>query len=136
MSAEVLVAALCSLFAALAPTDAFVTRAGHVVRAARTHGIPVETLAAVCWQESRLGTAPRYASLCGVRLAHRYVRDDAASADIAARTLAAMERRCRSWPSALAAYRTDGHCGSPAGRGYALQVHALAHRIGARMAAE
>ena len=110
----------------LAPSPAALAAVEH---AASQHAVPVEVLAAVCWQESRLGTAPRYASLCGVRLRHAYVRDDVRSADIAARSLAGYHARCRSWTQAVAAYRVDGRCGAPAGLRYARGVVGLAGRL-------
>ena len=86
------------------------------IRFKRLDEVPLDVLAAVCWQESRLSLAPRYASLCGVRIGHRYVRDDGQSATIAARTLARAHARCGTWLRAVAAYRADGRCGAPAGR--------------------
>lgn len=126
-----------------AEVDAFERRAAIVEAAAVEAGVDVATLAAVCWQETRLG-APRrgdtvarpYASLCGVRIAHRYVADDARSAAIAARSLLRHRARCGSWASAVAAYRTDGSCGAAAGRRYAATAQALARRLGARYACE
>jgi hypothetical protein len=132
-------AALWPYLDALPPAEvaALEHRAAIVEAAARAEGVDVAVLAAVCWQETRLG-APRrgdtvarpYASLCGVRIAHGYVRDDARSAALAARTLRRMLARCRTWPRAIAAYRTDGRCADPRGRGYALRAAALASRLG------
>ena len=126
-----------------AEVAAFERRAAIVEAAAVDADVDVATLAAVCWQETRLG-APRrgdisarpYASLCGVRIAHRYVGDDARSAAIAARSLVRHRARCGSWPAAVAAYRTDGRCGDGRGRGYAASARALARRLAARYACE
>ena len=104
-------------------------RAGLVLASSQRHGVPLHVALAVCWHESRLGTARAYASLCGVRLRGRYLRDDATSADVSARTLAAMHGRCRTWPRALAAYRTDGTCGDPRGVAYAGMVLSTAARV-------
>lgn len=138
-------AALWPYLDALPPAeaDAFERRAAIVEAAAVAAEVDVATLAAVCWQETRLG-APRrgdaharpYASLCGVRVAHRYVADDARSAAIAARSLRRHRARCGSWPSAVAAYRTDGRCGDGRGRRYAASARELARRLGARYACE
>lgn len=122
---------------------AFERRAAIVEAAARSERVDVSVLAAVCWQETRLG-APRrgdtraapYASLCGVRIAHRYVADDARSATLAARSLRRHRARCRTWPRAVAAYRTDGVCGAPLGRGYALRATSLAARLADRYVCE
>lgn len=113
----------------LSADDALRERARILHRAATAHGVRVELLAAVCWVESRVGTAPVYASLCGVRLGHVYVRDDARSADVAARTLAGSVRRCGSERDALAAYRVGGTCADPRGDDYALDVLATARSI-------
>lgn len=126
-----LAAALLALWPWLAGVPADPLRAVEV--AAADYGVPLDVLAAVCWQESRLGLAPRYASLCGVRIAHRYVRDDGQSATIAARTLARAHARCGSWLRAVAAYRADGRCGSPAGLPYARRALGLAARLRAAM---
>jgi len=96
-----------------AEVAAFERRAAIVEAAAVDADVDVATLAAVCWQETRLG-APRrgdisarpYASLCGVRIAHRYVGDDARSAAIAARSLVRHRARCGSWPAAVDLART------------------------------
>jgi hypothetical protein len=138
-------AALWPYLDALPPAEvaAFERRAAIVEGAARAEGVDVATLAAVCWQETRLG-APRrgdtvarpYASLCGVRIAHAYVADDARSAALAARSLRRHRARCRSWPSAVAAYRTDGTCGDPRGRGYAAGAVTLSRRLAPRYVCE
>lgn len=124
-----LAAALLSLWPWLAPHAPPATAVAAVERAALEHGVPVDLLAAVCWQESRLSLAPRYASLCGVRVGHRYVADDARSAAIAARSLRGYLARCGTATQAVAAYRTDGRCGSPAGLRYARSVVGLAARL-------
>jgi hypothetical protein len=126
-----------------AEVDAFERRAAIVEAAAVDAGVDVAVLAAVCWQETRLG-APRrgdtsarpYASLCGVRVGHRYVADDADSARIAARSLLRHRARCGSWPSAVAAYRTNGRCGDGAGRDYAARAQSIARRLGPRYVCE
>jgi hypothetical protein len=81
--AAALVAALALAF----PASSHLLRlevATALTRAASVHHVPVAIVAAVAWCESRAGTAPRYASLAGVRIAHRYIRSDALSADRAA----------------------------------------------------
>ena len=128
MTALQLFAAVCALWH-LSYTAPLRVRTTLVADAATTHGVPVTLLAAVCWVESRLGTAPLYASLCGVRLNHRYVRDDAQSADIAGRSLAGLLRRCTTPRAALAAYNRDGRCDDPRGRGYASAVIETARRL-------
>ena len=100
-----------------------------VESAALAHGVPRTLLAAACWQESRLGTAPRYASLCGVRVRHVYVRDDVMSAHLAALSLARRRAECSSWPHALAAYRYGTGCGAADRTGYVRRTLALARRI-------
>ena len=95
-----LAAALLALWPWLAGVPVEPLRAVEV--AAADFAVPLEMLAAVCWQESRLSLAPRYASLCGVRVGHRYVRDDGQSATIAARTLARSRARCGTWARAVA----------------------------------
>ena len=122
-----LAAALLALWPWLAGVPVEPLRAVEI--AAADYGVPLDVLAAVCWQESRLSLAPRYASLCGVRVGHRYVRDDGQSATIAARTLARAHARCGTWLRAVAAYRADGHCGAAAGLPYAARVVALAGRL-------
>ncbi|HEX4936703.1 MAG TPA: hypothetical protein VFV33_26155, partial [Gemmatimonadaceae bacterium] len=109
-------------------------RAGLVVTSARAHDVPLHVLAAVCWHESRMGTARAYASLCGVRMRGAYVSDDAVSAEVAARTLRAMLSRCHGTRAALAAYRTDGRCGDPRGAAYAGMVLATAERVAGALA--
>jgi hypothetical protein len=138
-------AALWPYLDALPPAEvaAFERRAALVESAARAEGVDVAMVAAVCWQETRLG-APRrgettsrpFASLCGVRIAHRYIADDARSAALAARSLRRHRARCGSWPAAVSAYRTDGVCGAVRGRGYAAGAVALAGRLGPRYVCE
>lgn len=138
-------AALWPYLDALPPLEvaAFERHAAIVESAARAEGVDVAALAAVCWQETRLG-APRrgdtvarpYASLCGVRIAHRYIADDARSATLAARSLRRHRARCHTWPAGVAAYRTDGACGDPRGRAYALRATGLAARLAARYVCE
>ena len=138
-------AALWPYLDALPPLEvaAFERRAAIVEAAARAEGVDVAVLAAVCWQETRLG-APRrgdtvarpYASLCGVRIRHAYVSDDARSATLAARSLRRHRARCRTWPRAVAAYRTDGVCGAPRGMGYACRAAGIAARLADRYACE
>ena len=106
--------------------------ADAIVRAAATHHVPVAIVAAVSWAESRAGTAPRYASLAGVRVAHRYVRSDALSADIAARSLARRRAVCGTWLRALAYYRTGRGCASTDPTRYAPRVLHVARRLGWR----
>lgn len=121
---------LLLLWPRLAALDAAtVDRTRAVEVAAADYSVPVDLLAAVCWQESRLGTAPRYASLCGVRVRHRYVRDDGQSATIAARSLRGYLARCRTPAQAVAAYRADGRCGAAQGLAYARRVVELAARL-------
>lgn len=138
-------AALWPYLDALPPAEvaAFERRAALVESAARAEGVDVAMVAAVCWRETRLG-APRrgettsrpFASLCGVRIAHRYIADDARSAALAARSLRRHRARCGSWPAAVSAYRTDGVCGAVRGRGYAAGAVALAGRLGPRYVCE
>lgn len=138
-------AALWPYLDALPPLEvaAFERRAAIVESAARAEGVDAAVLAAVCWQETRLG-APRrgdtvarpYASLCGVRIRHAYVSDDARSATLAARSLRRHRARCHTWPAAVAAYRTDGTCGAPRGRDYARRAAGIAARLAERYACE
>jgi hypothetical protein len=128
VSAAHLLATVLTLWRVSA-SPALAERTRLVAVAAARSGVPASLLAAVCWCESRLGSAPLYASLCGVRLGHRYVRDDAASADIAARSLAGLVRRCGSPAAALAAYRVAGVCADPRGAAYATIVLSTAGRI-------
>ncbi len=109
--------------------DLFAHRAAVIERAAASQGVPAAVLGAVCWSETRLGAWRAYASLCGVRLDHRYIADDERSATIAARTLAHLFAQCRTWPRAFARYRTGGACGNPAGMGYALRTDGTAARL-------
>ena len=91
-------AALWPYLDALPPAEvaAFERRAALVESAARAEGVDVAMVAAVCWQETRLG-APRrgettsrpFASLCGVRIAHRYIAADAVEAQARAAGLQA-----------------------------------------------
>ena len=104
-------------------------RAGLVLAASQRHGVPLHVALAVCWHESRMGTARAYASMCGVRLRGRYLRDDATAAEVSARTMRAMTSRCRGTRAALAAYRTDGRCGDARGAAYAGMVLATAERL-------
>lgn len=128
--AAALVAALALAFPASAPLLRLDV-ADAITRAATTHHVPVAIVAAVAWAESRAGTAPRYASLAGVRVAHRYIRPDALSADIAARSLARRRGECGTWSRALTSYRWGRGCGH-ADTGYALRVLAVARRLGWR----
>lgn len=127
MSAAHLLATVLTLWR-VAASPALTERTRLVAVAAARSGVPASLLAAVCWCESRLGSAP-LASLCGVRLGHRYVRDDAQSADIAARSLAGLVRRCGTPAAALAAYRVAGVCADPRGAAYATIVLSTAGRI-------
>ena len=127
--AAALVAALALAF----PASSHLLRlevATALTRAASVHQVPVAIVAAVAWAESRAGTAPRYASLAGVRVAHRYVRSDALSADIAARSLRRRRAECGSWPRALVAYRWGSGCGRADSSGYARGVLRVARRLG------
>lgn len=127
--AAALVAALALAF----PASSHLLRldvADALTRAATVHHVPVAIVAAVAWCESRAGTAPRYASLAGVRIAHRYVRSDALSADIAARSLRRRRAECGSWPRALAMYRWGGSCAAVDRTGYARGVLRVARRLG------
>ncbi len=100
-----------------------------LTRAADESDVPAPLLAAVCWIESRLGTAPRAASLCGMRLHHAFVRDDARSAELAARTLAHRRAECGSWSRALVAFRSGHGCAARDTTGYARRVLAVAQRL-------
>lgn len=125
-------AALVALLALAFPASAHLLRLDVVAaltRAADAHHVPAPVLAAVCWAESRVGTAPRYASLCGTRVRHVYV-SGALSADIAALSLRRRRAECGSWPRALAYYRTGRGCGSTDPTGYALRVLRVARRLG------
>jgi len=127
--AAALIAALAFAF----PSSAHLLRldvADAITRAATTHGVPVAIVAAVSWAESRAGTAPRYASLCGTRVHHTYV-SGALSADIAARSLARRHAECGGWLRALAAYRTGQGCRGNDG-GYGVRVLSVARRLGWR----
>ena len=127
--AAALVAALALAF----PASSHLLRldvADAIVRAATVHHVPVAIVAAVSWAESRAGTAPRYASLAGVRVSHRYIRSDALSADIAARSLARRRAECGTWPRALVSYRWGRGCTGADPTRYAPRVLAVAHRLG------
>jgi len=104
-----------------------------ITRAAETHHVPPRVLAAVCFAESRLGTAPAgYASLCGVRVHHVYVSSDALAADIAARSLGRRRAECGTWARALAYYRWGGGCGVVDRTRYGARVLHVARRLGWR----
>lgn len=123
---------LVALLALAFPASAHLLRIDVVAaltRAADAHHVPAPVLAAVCWCESRVGTAPRYASLCGTRIHHAYV-NGALSADIAALSLRRRRAECGSWPRALAYYRTGRGCGSTDPTGYARRVLRVAQRLG------
>lgn len=123
---------LVALLALAFPASAHLLRLDVVAalaRAADAHHVPAPVLAAVCWCESRVGTAPRYASLCGTRIHHAYV-NGALSADIAALSLRRRRAECGSWPRALAYYRTGRGCGSTDPTGYARRVLRVAQRLG------
>lgn len=125
-------AALVALLALTFPASAHLLRldvVAAITRAADVHHVPAPVLAAVCWAESRVGTAPRYASLCGVRVHHAYVRSDALSADLAALSLRRRRAECGSWPRALAAYRWGRGCASTDPTGYARRVLVVAQRL-------
>jgi hypothetical protein len=127
--------ALVALLALAFPASAAILRldvADAITDAATVHRVPPRVLAAVCWMESRAGLAPRYASLCGVRVAHRYVRKDARSADIAARSLRRRRAECGSWLRALAYYRSGRGCASTDPTRYGPRVLAVARRMGWR----
>lgn len=98
--------------------------------AADAASVPAPLLGAVCWTESGLGTARHYASLCGTRVGHGYVRDDARSANIAARSLARRRAECGSWARALVVFRTGRGCAAHDRTGYARRVLRLARRFG------
>ncbi len=126
-------ASLLTLLALAFPASAHLLRldvVASLVRAADTHHVPAPIVAAVSWLESRAGTAPRYASLAGVRINHAYIRSDALSADIAARSLARRRAECGGWLRALVAYRWGRGCSAPDATGYAPRVLALARRLG------
>lgn len=126
---------LLAILAALFPSSASALRLSTmdaIVDAATEHHVPVAMLSAVCWMESRGGTAPRFASLCGVRIAHVYVRNAALSADIAGRSLSRRLAECGTWPRALVAWRFGRGCSVPDSTGYARRTIALAARITAR----
>jgi hypothetical protein len=101
-----------------------------LTRAADAEGVPAPLLAAVCWTESRLGTAPRYASLCGIRVRHAFVRDDARSAGLAAGLLARRLAECGTWRRALVTFRSGRGCDAADPSGYADRVLAVARRLG------
>ena len=124
-----------ALLALAFPASAHLLRLDVVAaltHAADAHHVPAPIVAAVCWAESRLGTAPRYASLCGVRVHHAYVRSDALSADLAALSLRRRRAECGSWPRALAYYRTGRGCSSTDPTRYGARVLAVARRLGWR----
>ena len=125
-------ATLVALLALAFPASAHLLRLDVVAaltRAADAHHVPAPVLAAVCWAESRVGTAPRYASLCGTRIHHAYITG-ALSADIAALSLRRRRAECGSWMRALAYYRTGRGCGSTDPTGYARRVLRVARRLG------
>jgi len=121
-----------ALLALAFPASAHLLRLDVVAalaRAADAHHVPAPVLAAVCWCESRVGTAPRYASLCGTRIHHAYV-NGALSADIAALSLRRRRAECGSWPRALVAYRWGRGCLAADPTGYARRVLRVAQRLG------
>lgn len=128
-------AALVALLALAFPASSALLRldaADAITRAATAHHVPPRVLAAVCFLESRVGTAPRYASLCGVRIGHRYIRSDALSADRAAYSLRRRRAECGTWLRALAYYRTGRGCASTDPTRYAPRVLHVARRLGWR----
>ena len=128
--AAALVAALALAWPVIAPMLRLDV-ADAVTRAAATHHVPAAIVTGVCFAESRMGTAPRYASLCGTRVHHVYV-SGTLSADIAARSLARRHAECGTWPRALAAYRWGRGCGAADPTRYAPRVLAVARRLGWR----
>lgn len=100
-----------------------------VVEAAERHHVPAPMLLAACWMESRLALANRYASLCGTRVAHVYVSNDALSADIAGRSLARRFGECARWDHAVVSWRFGAGCNADDRTGYARNVVAIARRI-------
>ncbi|MDB4931132.1 MAG: hypothetical protein JWM10_3616 [Myxococcaceae bacterium] len=129
MTPETLLALLTLAF----PSSAHRVRpevAPLLTRAADVAAIPAPLLAAVCWTESRLGTAPRYASLCGIRVRHAFVRDDARSAELAAGLLARRFAECGTWRRALVAFRAGDGCRAADPSGYADRVLGVARRLG------
>lgn len=103
-----------------------------VVEAAERHHVPAPVALAACWLESRLGTAPHYASLCGTRIAHVYVSADALSADIAGRSLARRFGECGRWDHAVVSWRFGAGCNADDRTGYARNVLSIARRIARR----
>ncbi len=97
--------------------------------AAHNHGLSESILTSVCWHESRLNLDPAAESMCGVRLHGSYVSDPAESVDIAARSLVRRYNECRSWPRALAYYRTGRGCRARDNTHYARSILRLAARI-------
>ena len=128
MSPATLVALLALAWPDLAPLFRLDV-AASVTRAADAHHVPAAIVAGVCFAESRMGTAPRYASLCGTRIRHVYV-NGALSADIAALSLRRRRAECGSWVRALAYYRTGRGCASSDPTGYARRVLRVARRLG------
>jgi hypothetical protein len=122
-----LLAALALAFPYSAPLFRLDT-VSSLTTAAEAHGVPAPILAAVCFAESRINTDARSVSLCGTRVAHRYI-NGALSADIAARSLARRHAECGTWPRALVAYRWGLGCGAPDANGYAGRVLRMAQRI-------
>ncbi len=101
-----------------------------LIDAARAHRVPAPVLLAIAWLESRCGTAPRYASLTGVRVHHAYVPGHALAADIAARSLSRRIAECGSLPRGLVAYRWGRGCMAADPTGYSRRVLTLARRLG------
>lgn len=133
MTAAEALAALALVF----PSSAASLRAEPVrlvVEAAERHHVPAPTLLAACWMESRLSLASRYASLCGTRVAHVYVGNDALSADIAGRSLARRYAECGRWDHAVVSWRWGAGCNADDRTGYARHVASIARRIERRAA--
>ena len=92
--------------------------------AARTHEVPAEVLAAVCFHESTL--RPR-GWWCGVQGAQAIGQPDRA-----AHALARWRGVCGGWAGAIQMFRHGGGCRGRDVTGYVRRVLALARRLAGR----
>ena len=82
-------------------TGEVIRNVNFIVEASERFQVPTTLVLSICWQESRLGLDPDSASMCGIRLRGRWVRDPRQSAEIAARSLANAYRTCGSMEMAV-----------------------------------
>ena len=132
MTAAEALAALLALFAHVLHRPCLDARRDQIVRdadaASRDHHVPVALLLATGFAESHLGCAPRSGGCWGAPRDREH-RRSAGRADHAASALALGQRRCGSWPGAVAHFR----CGACVCSGtYPARVVGLWRRIEAQ----